>query len=137
MKIEWLFTSKVGILDMVYTRAQSLQARDAAEALLSLKARTVTLGDYLIMTKARYSNWAQESKMPEVSKLPKVLKSTFSQKLWINWSTWYDSFVAEVEDEGRVKTTTATERWTTFAARSLHCSETEVRSWLLKAKPSA
>jgi len=124
---------------MVYTRAQTLQARDAAEALLSLKAQRVTLGDYLIMTKARYNVWAETNAQkfaPLVSKPPKVLKSKFSQKLWSNWSTWYDSFVAEVEDEGRVKTTTATERWTTFAARSLHCSETEVRSWLVKAKPS-
>jgi len=124
---------------MVYTRAQTLQARDAAETLLSLKAQRVTLGDYLIMTKARYNVWAETNAqkfVPLVSKLPKVLKSKFSQKLWSNWSTWYDSFVAEVEDEGRVKTTTATERWTTFAARSLHCSETEVRSWLVKAKPS-
>ena len=128
---------------MVYTRSQKLEVRDAAEALLMLKAPRIKLGDYLIMTKARYNVWAEAPKMPEVSKLPKVpevpkvLKSMLSQKLWINWSTWYDSFVAEVEDEGQVKTTSDTERWTTFAARSLHCSETEVRSWLLKAKPSA
>lgn len=121
---------------MVYTRSQKVAIHDAAQGLLSLKAHTVKLGDYLIMTKARYSYWAEAKKQTLVSKLPKVLKSNLSQKLWINWSTWYESFVAEVEDEGRVKTSSATERWTTFAARSLHCSETEVRSWLLKAKPS-
>jgi hypothetical protein len=120
---------------MVYTRSQKLAIHDAAEALLMLKAPKVRLGDYLTMTKARYMNWVEAPKMPEVSKLPKVLKSKLSQKLWSNWSTWYESFIAEVKDEGHVKTTVATERWTTFAARSLHCSETEVRAWLLKAKP--
>ena len=120
---------------MVYTRSQKLAIHDAAEALLMLKAPRVRLGDYLIMTKARYNVWAEANAPKFVPLVPKVLKSKLSQKLWVNWCTWYDSFVAEVEDEGRVKTTTATERWTTFAARSLDCSETEVRSWLLKAKP--
>jgi hypothetical protein len=122
---------------MVYTRSQKVEVLNAAQALLSLKKYTVTLGDYLTMTKARYSNWAETPKVVEVPKaleVPKA-KSKLSQKLWSNWSIWYDSFVAEVEDEGRVKTASATERWTTFAARSLHCSEAEVRSWLVKAKP--
>ena len=106
-----------------------------------LKAPKVRLGDYLTMTKARYMNWVEAplAKMPlakmPLAKMPLAKSKLNSQKLWSNWSTWYESFVAEVKDEGHVKTTVATERWTTFAARSLHCSETEVRAWLLKAKP--
>lgn len=56
------------------------------------------------------------------------------------WDTWYDAFVAEVKDEFPTYTSTqlrqeAESRWTTFAAKSLKASQSDIRAWLGSASP--
>lgn len=68
------------------------------------------------------------------------LKTTYIDQRFLNhWDTWYDAFAAEVNDEFPTASSSqrrqaAESRWTTFAAKSLRCSEHEVTTWL--ATPS-
>ena len=55
-------------------------------------------------------------------------------QLWSNWTTWYHTFVSEVQDEGKSSTKNrfveAERRWVTFCAKKLRCDEKYVESWL-------
>ena len=68
------------------------------------------------------------------------IKATYTDTRFMNhWDTWYDAFAAEVNDEFPTASSSqrrqaAESRWTTFAAKSLRCSEHEVTAWL--ATPS-
>ena len=73
----------------------------------------------------------------EVSK-PKDSSTRFLN----HWDTWFDAFVSEVKDESPEYTSTqrrqeAEARWTTFAAKSLKCPESELYSWLGSSSPRA
>jgi hypothetical protein len=62
-------------------------------------------------------------------------KKDYSTRLLNSWDAWYDAFAAEVKDEFPGYTTTkrrqeAESRWSSFASKSLKCSEATVRSWL-------
>ena len=54
-------------------------------------------------------------------------------QLWSNWTTWYHTFVSEVQDEAMTSSKShkeATTRWTSFCAKKLRCDVTYVQSWL-------
>lgn len=105
---------------MVYTRSQKSEFATAVRNLVSLKApATSTL-----------------KTAPASSSAPSP------QRFWHTWSTWYHAFLSEVTDESpslpiASRRSEATSRWTSFCAKELRCSESEVRAWLRTADQKA
>jgi hypothetical protein len=67
-------------------------------------------------------------------------KKDSSDRFLKNYDAWFDAFSAEVKDEFPSYTTTqrrqeAESRWSSFAAKSLKCSEDEVGAWLGSSSP--
>ena len=71
---------------------------------------------------------------PRASTTTLTTRTPTSSQFWSTWSTWYSAFVSEIQDEGDNRTSItlgrAEARWTTFAAKTLRCQESQVTDWL-------
>ena len=142
---------------MVYTRSQKVEALNAARTLVSVQAivdeshRVVRDSTYL---RAMAAMVTSNMKFTSVSATPRITMRTpvvenrhatilrttrwnYSEptvaQLWSNWTTWYHTFVSEVQDEAMTSSKShkeATTRWTSFCAKKLRCDVTYVQSWL-------
>ena len=142
---------------MVYTRSQKNETLNAARILVTMKngnsfslgksvLRTPTKNTVVIPTPgfrlARSSRAAFTEPIPSSPTVtaPRASTTTLttrtptSSQFWSTWSTWYSAFVSEIQDEGDNRTPIplgrAEARWTTFAAKTLRCQESQVTDWL-------
>lgn len=142
---------------MVYTRSQKNETLNAARILVTMKngtsfalgksvLRTPTKNTVIIPTPgfrlARSSRAAFTEPIPSsptatatrASASAPTTRSPTSSQFWSTWSTWYSAFVSEIQDEGDNRTSItlgrAEARWTTFAAKTLRCQESQVTDWL-------
>jgi hypothetical protein len=140
---------------MVYTRAQNSQAL-ASRSSAPMKGRRIHVDHaapiaagqsnlrvyiqtpgYRLVKEAPFFEPAPVS--PRAVTRASASHSVSSQQMWSSWSTWYASFVSEMEDEGArgsARFSAAEDRWTTFAAKSFRCEEAEVRQWLTSTPAS-
>jgi hypothetical protein len=101
---------------MVYTRSQK-ETVTAARTLVSLKHSTTRM--------ARLMATLMETKDREPT----------DAQFWSNWTTWFHTFVSEVQDEamtskGVNRFVEAERRWSSFCAKKLRCDVKYVESWL-------
>jgi hypothetical protein len=146
---------------MVYTRSQKTETLNAARALVTMRngtsftfgktvLRTPTKNTVIIPTPgfrlARSSRAAFTEPLPSsptattsATTATRVYRTPTSSQFWSTWSTWYSAFVSEIQDEGDNRSSItlgrAEARWTTFAAKTLRCQESQVTDWL-SATPS-
>ena len=141
---------------MVYTRAQNSQAL-AARSSAPMKGRRIHLDAAIAATPSNLRVYIQTPGYRLVKEVPfaepapvsprvvtRAISATAShsvspQQLWSSWSAWYSSFVSELEDEGlrgSARFSAAEDRWTTFAAKSFRCEESQVRQWLTSTPAS-
>ncbi len=155
----------VSIDTMVYTRSQKNATLNAARILVTMKnGASFSLGKTVMRTPTKNAiviptpgfRLARSSRAEFTEPLPssptatttattttattRVYRTPTSAQFWSTWSTWYSAFVSEIQDEGdnRASITLgrAEARWTTFAAKTLRCQESQVTDWL-SATPSA
>ena len=142
---------------MVYTRSQKNETLNAARILVTMKnGNSFTLGKTVLRTPtkntvviptpgfrlARSSRAAFTEPLPSsptVASTRVAYRTPTSAQFWSTWSTWYSAFVSEIQDEGDNRSSItlgrAEARWTTFAAKTLRCQESQVTDWL-SATPS-
>jgi hypothetical protein len=155
----------VSIDTMVYTRSQKNATLNAARILVTMKnGNSFTLGKTVMRTPTKNTiviptpgfRLARSSRAEFTEPLPSsptatttattatattrvATRTPTSAQFWSTWSTWYSAFVSEIQDEGdnrsSITLSRAEARWTTFAAKTLRCQESQVTDWL-SATPS-
>jgi hypothetical protein len=147
---------------MVYTRSQKNETLNAARILVTMKnGNSFTLGKTVMRTPTKNAiviptpgfRLARSSRAAFTEPLPSsptvattttastrvATRTPTSAQFWSTWSTWYSAFVSEIQDEGDNRSSItlgrAEARWTTFAAKTLRCQESQVTDWL-SATPS-
>lgn len=142
---------------MVYTRSQKNETLNAARILVTMKnGNSFTLGKTVLRTPTKNTvviptpgfRLARSSRAAFTEPIPSsptvtspsthattlTTRTPTSAQFWSTWSTWYSAFVSEIQDEGDNRTSItlgrAEARWTTFAAKTLRCQESQVADWL-------